>query len=48
MSEESFAESVTPYRLLYNHDVTRNKSNINHFIEHSEAGDVREQLLHQI
>ena len=31
MPDENFADSITPYDLLYGHDVNRKNSDINHF-----------------
>ena len=42
--EESYAESITPHHLLYGRDINRKNSNINYFIELSEASDARKQL----
>ena len=44
MSEENYAESVTPYHLLYGCDINRKNSDNNYFIELSEASDARKQL----
>ena len=44
MSEENYAESITPLHLLYGRDINRKNSDINHFIELSEASDARKQL----
>ena len=40
MSEENYAESITPHHLLYGRDVDRKNSYINYFI----ASDARKQL----
>ena len=40
MSEENYAESITPHHLLYGRDVNRKNSYINYFI----ASDARKQL----
>ena len=44
MSEENYAESIIPHHLLYGRDVNRTNSDINYFIELSEASDARKQL----
>ena len=44
MSEENYAESITPHHLLYGRDINRKNSDINYFIEFSEASDARKQL----
>ena len=44
MSEENYAESITPHHLLYVYDINRKNSDINYFIEFSEDGDARKQL----
>ena len=44
MSEENYAESINPHHLLYGRDVNRKNSDINYFIELSEASDARKQL----
>ena len=44
MSEENYAESITPYPLLYGCDINRKNSDNNYFIELSEASDARKQL----
>ena len=44
MSEENYAESITPHHLLYGWDINRKNSDINYFIELSEASDARKQL----
>ena len=45
MSEENYAESITPHHLLYGRDINRKNSVINYFIELSDASDARKQLL---
>ena len=44
MSEENYAESITPHYLLYGRDINRKNSDMNYFIELSEASDARKQL----
>ena len=44
MSEENYAESINTHHLLYGRDVNRKNSDINYFIELSEASDARKQL----
>ena len=44
ISEENYAESITPLHLLYGRDINRKNSDINHFIELSETSDARKQL----
>ena len=44
MSEENYAESVIPDHVLYGPGINRNNSDINCFIELSEASDARKQL----
>ena len=44
MSEENYAESITPHHLLYGRDINRKNSDINYFVELSEASDARKQL----
>ena len=44
MSEEYYAESITPHHLLYGRDINRKNSDINYFIELLEANDARKQL----
>ena len=44
MSQENYAESITPHHLLYGRDINRKNSDINYFIELSEANDARKQL----
>ena len=44
MSEENYAESITPHHLLYGRDINRKNSYSNYFIELSEASDARKQL----
>ena len=44
MSEENYAESITPHHLLYGRDINRKNSDINYFIELSGASDARKQL----
>ena len=44
MSEENYAESITPLHLLYGRDINRKNSD-NYFIERSEAIDARKELL---
>ena len=43
-SEENYAESITPIHLLDGRDINRKNSDVNHFIELSEANDARKQL----
>ena len=45
MSEENYAKSITPDHLLYGRDINRKNSDINYFMELSEASDARKQLL---
>ena len=44
MSEENYAESITPHHLLYGRDINRKNSDINYFVELSGASDARKQL----
>ena len=44
MSEENYAESITPHHLLYGRDINRKNSGINYLIELSEASDALKQL----
>ena len=44
MSEENYAESITPHHLLYGRDINRKNSDINYFIELSGASNARKQL----
>ena len=44
MSEENYAESITPHHLLYGRDINRKNSDINYFIELLETSDARKQL----
>ena len=44
MSEENYAESITPHHLLYGRDINRKNSDINYFMGLSEASDARKQL----
>ena len=44
MPEENYAESITPHHLLYGRDINRKNSDINYFIELSEASNARKQL----
>ena len=44
MSEENYAESITPHHLLYGRDINRKNSDINYLIELSEASDALKQL----
>ena len=43
-SKENYAESITSHHLLYGRDINRKNSDINYFIELSEANDARKQL----
>ena len=43
MSEENYTESITMLYLLYGHDINTKNSDINYFIELSEASDARKQ-----
>ena len=44
MSEENYAESITPHHLLYGRDINRKNSDINYFVELSGASDARKHL----
>ena len=44
MSEENYAGSITPLHPLYGRDINEKNSDINHFIELSEASDAQKQL----
>ena len=44
MSEENYAESITPHHLLYGRDINRKNSDIDYFIELLEACDAPKQL----
>ena len=44
MSEENYAESITPLHVLYGRDINRKNSDINYFIELSETSHARKQL----
>ena len=44
MSEENYAESVIPHHVLYGPGINRKNSDINYFMELSEARDARKQL----
>ena len=44
MSEENYAELITPFHLLYERDINKINSDINYFIELSESSDGWKQL----
>ena len=44
MSEENYAESITPLYLLYRRDINRKNNDINYFVELSEASYARKKL----
>ena len=44
MSEENYAGSITLHHVLYGRDINRKNSDINYFIQLSEASDAWKQL----